>query len=143
MIDKKTFKKIEFYLYNYHNIDELIKQTEMDIMDCTNISATSWIRGIKNNSANTVENQAIRIIDSKRIKDYKRWKILLRKLLKILREKKPKIYAFIKAKYFEKDTKEDITEKLKISVEIQKDITKKVVSFIYRYAKKEGLEVLV
>ena len=141
MLDIKIIKQIEFYLYNYQNIDELIQEIEEDIISAGHISANAWLKGLGKNSANTVENQAIRLAENKTINNLKKWKIFLRKVLKYLHDKKPKIYAFVKLKYFSKCTKDQIETQLKLNKNVQRDITNKVVSFIYRNSKIQGLEV--
>ena len=55
---KQEYKKVEFYLYNYHKINYLIKIRETDLIDSINVSNNAWIKSIKDTS-NTMEDQAI------------------------------------------------------------------------------------
>ena len=75
---EQEYKKVEFYLYNYHKINYLIKNRETDLIDSINVSNNAWIKSIKDTS-NTMEEQAIKIIDDNLIKEYKEWQVFLKK----------------------------------------------------------------
>lgn len=83
-----AYKKTEYYLYNYTKIDEIIENIKEDIIAYANVSGSAWLRarGFKATS-NTVENQAIKIADSKRIKDLKKVKTIIGQYLKIFKER--------------------------------------------------------
>ena len=83
---EQEYKKVEFYLYNYHKINYLIKNREADLIDTINVSNNAWIKSIKDTS-NTMEDQAIKIIDDNLIKEYKEWQVFLKKILVFLCEK--------------------------------------------------------
>ena len=51
---EQEYKKVEFYLYNYHKINYLIKIRETDLIDSINVSNNAWIKSIKDTS-NTME----------------------------------------------------------------------------------------
>ncbi len=135
-----AYKKTEYYLYNYTKIDEIIENIKEDIIAYANVSGSAWLRarGFKATS-NTVENQAIKIADSKRIKDLKKVKTIIGQYLKIFKERNPKRYKFIKMKYFEKETSFNIEKELGYTNIQQIDITDTVVSFFYRQFKKAGI----
>lgn len=135
---ENIYKRTEYYLYNYKNIDSIIQDIQDDIIDSVNVSGTAWIKG-KNLGSNTVENQAIKLADNKRIYNLKKAKVVIKHYMEIFKERNPKRYKFIKLKYFEKATPMDISKILKYNEKQQKDITDMVVSFFYKQLKKAGI----
>lgn len=135
---ENIYKRTEYYLYNYKNIDCIIQDIQDDIIDSVNVSGTAWIKG-KNLGSNTVENQAIKLADNKRIYNLKKAKVVIKHYMEIFKERNPKRYKFIKLKYFEKATPMDISKILKYNEKQQKDITDMVVSFFYKQLKKAGI----
>ena len=81
---KLTFKKIEYYLYNYDYIDIRIDNIQMDINSLDyNQNYTKYIK----NKSSSLEDQVIRNIDiEKRIYKLKRWKNLITFVLKKYRK---------------------------------------------------------
>ena len=59
---KDCYKKVEFYLYNYRNLDNMIKEIRTSIIENVSISSYSHLIG-----KNTVEEQAIKLADNKKI----------------------------------------------------------------------------
>lgn len=135
---ENIYKRTEYYLYNYKNIDSIIQDIQEDIIDSVNVSGTAWIKG-KNLGSNTVENQAIKLADNKRIYNLKKAKVVIKHYMEIFKGRNPKRYKFIKLKYFDKATPMDITKLLKYNEKQQKDITDMVVSFFYKQFKKAGI----
>ena len=82
---ENIFKRTEYYLYNYSRINEIIEEIQQDIIDTVNISGNAWLRG-KNSNSNTVENQAIRLADNKKIYDLKKAKVVIGHYLKVFKE---------------------------------------------------------
>ncbi len=135
---EKIENKIRFFLYNYFNTNELIKEREKELINITNISGNSWIKGrYCNLDTNSVENQAIRIIEYE--KYIKRWHLLNRKVLIFLRRNYHIHYKFIKLKYIEKKTESEIEEIMKIDFKEQKIIDGQVIRLIYKNAKLRNL----
>lgn len=132
---ENIYKKVEYYLYNYKNIDNIILDIRQNIIDRVDISANGWLRG-KCSTGNTVENQAIKLAENKKIYNLKKIQKVIQHYLEVFRNKNPKRYNFIKMKYFDKATPLEIEKKLKYSAKQQKDITDMVVSFFYRQLKK-------
>lgn len=132
------YKKTEYYLYNFKNIDNIIEDINDRIINNVNISGSAWLRGKKTDS-NTVENQAIKLADNKRIYNLKKAKMVINHYMKIFKEQNPKRYMFIKMKYFDKVTPIDIKKNLKYDKKQQTDITDTVVSLFYRHFKKAGI----
>lgn len=132
---ENIYKKVEYYLYNYKNIDNIILDIRQNIIDRVDISANGWLRG-KSSTGNTVENQAIKLAENKKIYNLKKIQKVIQHYLEVFRNKNPKRYNFIKMKYFDKATPLEIEKKLKYSAKQQKDITDMVVSFFYRQFKK-------
>lgn len=78
---KKTdYKKIEYYLYNYNNIDELIEKIKNGLINSVNVSGSAWRKGVTVCN-NTLENQVIKIIENKKILEFKRWQVLIKRYL--------------------------------------------------------------
>lgn len=137
---RQKCKKIEFYLYNYNRINILIKEREMQIIDSINVSSRSWIKSLKG-IGNTTEDQVIKLIEDKLIKEYKEWQVFIKKILAFLYENKSIYYKYLKLKYLlEKDDKE-IMKILKINFEQLKRLRTKLLTFIYKNENKGNFEL--
>lgn len=42
---ESIYKKVEYYLYNYKNIDNIIANIRENIIDTVSISGNAWLRG--------------------------------------------------------------------------------------------------
>lgn len=136
---EQEYKKIEFYLYNYHKINRLIREREIDLIDSINVSNTAWIKSI-NGTSNTIEDQAIKIIDDSLIKEYKEWQVFLKKILVFLCEKKSIYYKYLKLKYFLNKDDFEIIKLMKIDSKKIKFLKVKLIEFIYEIKNKEKFE---
>ena len=137
---RQECKKIEFYLYNYNRINILIKEREMQIIDSINVSSRRWIKSLKG-IGNTTEDQVIKLIEDKLIKEYKEWQVFIKKILAFLYENKPIYYKYLKLKYLlEKDDKE-IMKILKINFEQLRKLRIKLLTFIYKNENKGEFEL--
>lgn len=128
---ENIYKKVEYYLYNYKNIDNKIEEIRDSIIESVNISTYSHLIG-----QNSVEEQAIKLAENKKVYNLKKVKNVIQHYMEVFRNRNPKRYNFIKMKYFDKATPLEIERKLKYSAKQQKDITEMVVSFFYRQFKK-------
>ena len=137
-MNKTDYKKIEYYLYNYSNIDRLIDEIKDGLINSVNVSGSAWRKGITVCN-NTLENQVIKIIENKKILEFKRWQVLIKKVLVFLLQKYPKYYDFINLKYFQKQSKDEIEETLKFDFKKQKIIKDKLNEFVYKNAKMRNL----
>lgn len=137
-MNKTDYKKIEYYLYNYSNIDKLIDEIKDGLINSVNVSGSAWRKGITVCN-NTLENQVIKIIENKKILEFKRWQVLIKKVLVFLLQKYPKYYDFISLKYFQKQSKDEIEETLKFDFKKQKIIKDKLIEFVYKNAKMRNL----
>ncbi len=54
-MNKTDYKKIEYYLYNYSNIDKLINEIKDGLINSVNVSGSAWRKGITVCN-NTLEN---------------------------------------------------------------------------------------
>ena len=135
---KTEYKKIEYYLYNYNNIDELIDEIKDGLINSVNVSGSVWRKGITVCN-NTLENQVIKIIENKKILEFKRWQVLIKKVLAFLLQKYPKYYDFIIQKYIQKKSKDEIEQSLKFDFKKQKIIKDKLIEFVYKNAKIRNL----
>lgn len=138
MVTKDVYKKIEYYLYNYNNIDNLISETELNIIDNANSSGTTWLKGI-NDFNNTIENQAIKLATNKKIYNLKRWKSFLTEAIKIFEKSYRLEYEFMILKYFNKNTYLEINKILKIDLDAQKKLNINVIGLIAYLADKANL----
>ena len=132
---ENEYRKTEYYLYNYKNIDNIIEEIEYSIINAVNISASAWLRGRKNDSY-TVENQAIKLAENKKIYNLKKVKVIIQHYLKLIKNRNPKRYEFIKMKYFDKASPLEIKKVLGYNEKQQADITNMVVTFFYKQFKK-------
>ena len=137
-MNKTDYKKIEYYLYNYNNIDELIDEIKNGLINSVNVSGSAWRKGITVCN-NTLENQVIKIIENKKILEFKRWQVLIKKVLAFLLQKYPKYYDFIIQKYIQKKSKDEIEQALKFDFKKQKIIKDKLIEFVYKNAKTRNL----
>lgn len=137
-MNKTDYKKIEYYLYNYSNIDKLIDEIKDGLINSVNVSGSAWRKGITVCN-NTLENQVIKIIENKKILEFKRWQVLIKKVLVFLLQKYPKYYDFITQKYFQKKSKDEIERTLKFDFKKQKIIKDKLIEFVYKNAKMRNL----
>lgn len=137
-MNKTDYKKIEYYLYNYNNIDELIDEIKNGLINSVNVSGSAWSKGITVCN-NTLENQVIKIIENKKILEFKRWQVLIKKVLAFLLQKYPKYYDFIIQKYIQKKSKDEIEQALKFDFKKQKIIKDKLIEFVYKNAKIRNL----
>ena len=113
----------------------MIETIEQDIIDNADTSVTAWLKS-KNIDTNTVENQAIRLEENKKIYNLKKVKAIIQYCLKIFKDKNLKRYEFIKMKYFDKASPLEIKKVLGYNEKQQADITNMVVSFFYKQFKK-------
>ena len=137
-MNKTEYKKIEYYLYNYNNIDELIDEIKDGLINSVNVSGSAWRKGITVCN-NTLENQVIKIIENKKILEFKRWQVLIKKVLAFLLQKYPKYYDFIIQKYIQNKSKDEIEQALKFDFKKQKIIKDKLIEFVYKNAKIRNL----
>lgn len=137
-MNKIEYKKIEYYLYNYNNIDKLINEIKEGLISNINVSGNAWRKGITICN-NILENQVIKIVENKKIIEFKKWQVLIKKVLVFLFQKYPKYYYFINRKYLEKKSKDEIEESLKLDFKKQKIIKDKLIKFVYKNAKIRNL----
>lgn len=52
-IKKEKFRKREFYLYNYENLDDLIINIRDKYLNRINLSKTTWLKGTNTFDKNT------------------------------------------------------------------------------------------
>ena len=135
-MNEKEFKKIEFYLYNYKNLDKLINDEIEKYVDYSNTSVSAWLKGI-NRFNNTVENQAIRIANDPKIKEIKKWKAFLKEMLIFLRKNQYEQYVYVKLKYFKEMNDDEMIDKVNLTD--LKILRRDVISFIYEKAKEREI----
>lgn len=132
-----TYKKIEYYLYNYDFIDAKINVLKADISDSE--YNQNYTRYIKNKSS-SLEDLVIRNMDiERRILKLGKWKNLIENILKEYGQNNQLFYNFIHLKYFIKMDSSEIEEKLKLSLKEQKDIQAKILQYIFLLAIKNNM----
>ena len=134
---KITFKKIEYYLYNYDYIDIRIDNIRMDINSLDyNQNYTKYIK----NKSSSLEDQVIRNIDiEKRIYKLKRWKNLITFVLKKYRKTDILKYNFIDLKYFRKVSPNIIQKELGLNFRERMNICNEILQYISFLAIKKGM----
>ena len=133
----KAFKKIEYYLYTYNDIDTQINELKEKMINYEyNQNYGRWIK----NKSSSLEDFIIRNDNLKEVIITKcKWKkIIIRVLNKYQKEDKLK-YEFINLKYFNKENKFNIKEKLNISFEEQKNMQNEILQYIYSFAIQNGM----
>lgn len=135
---KQDYKEIEFFLYNYHKINILIKERQLQIIESVNVSNKEWLKSLKQTS-NTTEDQAIKLIDDNLIEEYKRWQVFIKKILVFLCKNSPYSYQYLVLKYFEKMDNEYIIKSLKIDFKALISLKNNLIEFIYKNAKLRDL----
>lgn len=133
----KAFKKIEYYLYTYNDIDTQINELKEKMINYEyNQNYGRWIK----NKSSSLEDFIIRNDNLKEviITECKWKKIIIRVLNKYQKEDKLK-YEFINLKYFNKENKFNIKEKLNLSFEEQKNMQNEILQYIYSFAIQNGM----
>ena len=131
---ESVYKKTEYYLYNYKNIDDKIEEIRESIIESVNIGTYSHLIG-----KNSLEEQAIKLADNRKIYNFKKAKTIIAHYLKVFKSRNSKRYQFIKMKYFDKASPLEIKRVLGYNDKQQIDITNMVVSFFYKQFKKAGI----
>ena len=132
-----TYKKIEYYLYNYDFIDAKINILKTEMSDSEyNQNYTRWIK----NKSSSLEDLVIRNMDIERkILKLSKWKKLIDTTLKRYEQTNQLFYNFIHLKYFLKFDSSAIEEKLKLSEKERKDIQAKILQYIFSLAIKNNM----
>ena len=131
---ENVYKRVEYYLYNYKNIDNKIEEISESIIESVSISTHSHLIG-----KNSVEEQAIKLADNRKIYNLKKAKAIISHYLKLFKSRNYKRYEFIKMKYLDKSSPLEIKRELGYNEKQQADITNMVVSFFYKKFKKAGI----
>ena len=131
---ESVYKKTEYYLYNYKNIDDKIEEIRESIIESVNIGTYSHLIG-----KNSLEEQAIKLADNRKIYNLRKAKTIIAHYLKVFKSRNSKRYQFIKMKYFDKASPLEIKRVLGYNDKQQIDITNMVVSFFYKQFKKAGI----
>lgn len=132
-----TFRKIEYYLYNYDYIDIKIENINFDT-DTSDYNQ-SYYKYIKNKSS-SLEDQVIRNIGiEQRIYKLNKWKSLIASVLKKYKETNILKYDFIDLKYFRRVHPITIQKELGLSIKEQKDIQVEILQYIFFLAIKKGM----
>lgn len=133
----RTFRKIEYYLYNYDYIDIKIDNIRLDITDSEyNQGYYKWIK----NKSSSLEDQVIHNIGiEQRIYKLKKWKKLITLVLHKYKNTNILYYDFMKLKYFQKASPIIIQENLGLSLKEQKDIQARILQYIFFVAIRKGM----
>ena len=117
LLRNSTFRKIEYYLYNYDYIDVKIENIRFD-MDSSEYNQ-NYHKYIKNKSS-SLEDQVIRNIGiEQRIYKLSKWKKLIAFVLKKYKETNILKYDFIDLKYFHRVHPITIQKELGLSIKEQ------------------------
>lgn len=130
---------IKFFLYNYYDIDKMIREREKDIIDSMNTSVANWYRGLKSDT-NTSEETAILLSEDEQIKRYKEWKELLKEVLFFISQKSRLQYKYLISKYISKKNKNQIEVSLKINSKQQEMLNRRIIDVIKEKAYIRNLK---
>lgn len=130
---------IKYFLYNYYNIDNMIRDREKDIIDSMNTSVANWYRGLKTDT-NTSEETAILLSEDEQIKRYKEWKGLLKEVLFLISQKSRLQYKYLILKYINKKNKNQIELSLKINSKQQEMLNRRIIDAIKEKAYIRNLK---
>lgn len=128
------YKKIERYLYHLYEPEVLVQDVRDYYISRMNISKTTWLKG-----QNSMENQVVKMMDSKQLKEIKRWLVFLKETLAFYKEEKPRFYGFIRLKYLRKRTDEDIQSVMNLDKKKLKELKNEVIGSIYIRAILNGI----
>jgi len=128
------YKKIEKYLYNFYEHESLVQEVRDYYISRMNISKTAWLKG-----NNTMEDQVVRMMDSKQLNEIKRWIVFLKEALFFFKQEKPRFYEFINLKYFRKLSDEEMISAMNLDKSQVKKLRDKVILEIYTKAVKKSL----
>ena len=128
------YKKIEKYLYHLYEPEVLVQDVRDYYISRMNISKTTWLKG-----QNSMENQVIKMMDSKQLKEIKIWLEFLKDTLAFYKEEKPRFYGFIRLKYLRRRTDEDIQSVMKLNKKQLKELKNEVIGSIYIRAILNGI----
>lgn len=133
----ETFRKIEYYLYNYDYIDIKIANIRAELSDSEyNQNYTKYIK----NKSSSLEDQVIKNIGiEQRIYKIQKWKSLITFVLRKYKLTNLEYYHFINLKYFNKVSPYTIQKKLNLSLQEQKDIQAKILQYIFFVAVKKEM----
>lgn len=137
-MQKEIIKKISFYLYNYNNIDDLISERRTNIIDAIDVTNRVWLKS-KTSKGNTLEDQIIKLNNDSLILEYRRWQVLIKKVLAFLYKHSTITHKFLVLKYFKKFKDEDILKSLKIDSKALISIKNNLLALIYENAQKRDL----
>jgi len=139
------FRAVEAMLYNYNKTKIDIKNMKLDLEvlenDYRGIGSMSYEERTQptNTFSSSVENEilkrdekTIRLRNKKRLKE-----IEIEKIENILDDLKDKEQQFVKLKYFEKNTHNEITEKIDISFDYINEYRLKVINKISSFILEE------
>lgn len=137
MLYNKAFRKIEYYLYNYNDIDIQIKELKEKMLNYEyNQNYDRWIK----NKSSSLEDFIIRNDGIKEIVITKcKWKKIITNVLKKYKIKDELKYEFVKLKYFNKENKFNIKGKLNLSFEEQKNMQDEILQYIFALAIQNGM----
>ena len=136
-----AYPKIEYYLYNYLDINKRIDKINSQItdLDYNHFNYGLWIK-TKINRGNSLENQVVNKINNECIiLKLNVWKNLITDILEHFNKTDELKYKFIKYKYFNKLTCEEIEQKLKIDKYKQRDIRAEILHYIFLLCIKKNI----
>lgn len=128
------YKKIEKYLYHLYEPEVLVQDVRDYYISRMNVSKTTWLK-----EQNSMENQVVKMMDSKQLKEIKRWLVFLKETLAFYKVEKPRFCGFIRLKYLRKRTDEDIQFVMKLNKKQFKELKNEVIGSIFIRAILNGI----
>lgn len=114
MSNKIKRKNIRYYLYNYSDLSKMIKERELDYISYLPISYNRFARGFSSYNIPTIENQALMIMQDKKLEEMKLYKKEFDRLVPLFKKVMPTLYSYMCMKYFCNYKDEEIKEKIRL-----------------------------
>lgn len=141
MVYNSAYSKIEYYLYNYQELDNRINKinTQNSDFDYNHFNYGRWIK-TKINRGNSLENQVVNKINNECIViKLNVWKKLIKEVLQHFKEFDKLKYNFIIYRYFKKISEKEIKQKLNINEHKQRDIKAEILHYIFSLCVKKNI----
>lgn len=137
-IEESSIKLILEYLYNYQNLDNIIKNTQKNILDI-NLNISQYKRSVSR--SNKLIDQEKLFQESTELRDLYFWKKNLDIIIKYVEIKFPELYKYIELRFFNKLERKEIKKLLNISFAEQEKLDRKLFRIIDRHIYVQKLEV--
>lgn len=135
VLNKRIYKKIEWYLYNYHNIRREVDQEKQNIIESGGRDLTEWGGGISCHSDPTA-NKAIKLVRAELVEEEKWLKVIKNTIKHFENTEKGRL---LQKKYFDELGEKYICEELHIERATYYNWRNEIVLYTALLGVQEGL----